>query len=82
MEIIGQPPTGVAASAYSFTFTGTGGDGSYTFTHGTLPSGWALSSGGALTNASPSAGTYSLLVQMADGSRSVPVEKTYTWTIA
>jgi hypothetical protein len=82
MEIVGFPTDGTAGVAYSFTFTGTGGDGSYTFTHGTLPSGWALSSGGVLSNATPSAGTYSLLVEMADGSRSVPVEQTYTWVIA
>lgn len=81
MEIVGQPPAGVAGAAYSFTFTGLGGSSPYTFAGVSMPSGWAVSSGGALTHAGPSAGTYSITVVMNDSQRNVPVTQTYSVVI-
>jgi hypothetical protein len=82
MEIVGFPPDGHAGIAYSYTFTGIGGDGSYTFQFTTDPiiAGW-IDSGGTISNASPSADSYTMTVTMHDGSRSPPVTQTYPFTI-
>lgn len=80
MEITGTPPAGAAGSAYSYTLAGANGASPYTFTHGSLPSGWAVSSGGAITHAGPSSGSYQIPVTMTDSNRQ-SVAKTYTIVI-
>lgn len=80
MEIVGIPPTGIAGSAYSFTLEPANGLSPYTFEGSGLPSGWAVSSGGVVSHAGPSAGSYSLTVLLTDSNRAT-ITKTFTVTI-
>ncbi len=63
-------PGGTVGSAYSYAFTATGGTQPYDWSiaSGALPSGLTLSSGGVLSGTPTAVGSYTFVVQVADGS--------------
>ena len=74
-----------ATVAYSQKLTASGGTAPYTFsvTSGSLPSGLALSSSGALSGTPSAAGTSSFTVQATDSSSpALSVPQAYTLTVA
>lgn len=65
---LGSLPNGTVGTAYSATISASGGTNEYTFakTAGTLPTGLALSSAGALTGTPTNGATYNFTIQAKD----------------
>jgi large repetitive protein len=63
-------PTATQGRAYAAQLVATGGDGVYTWSleHGALPSGVALTAGGALTGTPTDGGEFTFTVQVTDGA--------------
>jgi uncharacterized protein YhjY with autotransporter beta-barrel domain len=63
-------PGGTIGTAYNQTVTASGGTGGYTFavTSGALPTGLALSSGGALTGTPSASGPFNFTIEATDSS--------------
>lgn len=76
-------PNGTVGTAYSQTVTASGGTSPYIFstTSGTLPTGLALSSGGALSGTSTTAATSNFTITAAD-SASHAGSQAYSMTVA
>ena len=74
-------PGAIAGNAYSTTLLSTGGDAPYTYVAAGLPTGIAMTSGGALSGTCNIVGSYAVTVTVNDAD-GLTAQKTYTLNVA